>query len=217
MNVISHLLIAGNKKLTQRRALLQQVVRHALQRILPLLHSTHAVDVVFSVNPQATIPEFGIGGYTPNAHTIFISLDPKHPKFISSLKTQLPRTLAHELHHTIRWIDPGYGQTLGEALVTEGLAANFELEVFGKKPNMWDLAVRGKKLQQLYQRATRELRSSQYNHNEWFFGSERRNIPRWAGYALGFHIVQRFLSTHRQLPSDLVQTKSHKIITDAET
>lgn len=213
MKVTPHFLTAGEQKLTKHKAILKQVVHVALDRILPFLNYVNEVDIVFSVNPQATIPEFGIGGYTPNAHTIFISLDPKHSKFISSLKTELPRTLAHELHHTVRWIDPGYGQTLGEALITEGLAANFELEVFGKKPNMWDVAVRGKKLRQLQKRALREFQSSKYNHNDWFFGSERRNIPRWTGYALGYRMVQEYLRKNYQLqPSKLVATKADELL-----
>jgi uncharacterized protein YjaZ len=213
MKVIPHFLIAGEDKLAKRLPLFKQIVRLTLTRVLPLLNSSNEVDLVFSVNPQATIPEYGIGGYTPNAHNIFISLDPKHPKFISSLKIELPRTLAHELHHTIRWIDPGYGQTLGEALVTEGLAANFELEVFKGKPNMWDVAVQGKKLQQLQARATRELHSSKYNHNDWFFGSERRHIPRWTGYALGYRIVHEYLRNDPKLkPSRLVAVQASEVL-----
>lgn len=213
MKVIPHFLTAGEKKLVKHRALLEQVTRLAIKRSMPLLNSSNEVDIVFSANPQATIPEFGIGGYTPNAHTIFISLDPKHPRFISSLKAVLPRTLAHELHHTIRWIDPGYGQTLGEALVTEGLAASFELEVFGNTPNMWDVAVRGKKLRQLQARAAREIHSTTYNHNEWFFGSVRRNIPRWTGYALGYSIVNTYLQQNQRVtPSMLVRVPAKKIL-----
>ncbi len=213
MKVIPHYLTAGDKKLTRRQALLHRVVQQALARILPLLRSSQEVDIVFSVNTEATIAELGIGGYTPNAHTIYISLDPKHHKFVSSLKLALPRTLAHELHHAVRWIAPGYGQTLGQALVTEGLAANFEQEVFGKNPNIWDIAVRGKKLQQLQKRAASELHSPKYSHQEWFFGSKSRIIPRWTGYALGYRIVHEYLRKHPQLkPSRLVNIRASELL-----
>lgn len=209
MKVIYHFLFAGNKNLFYRRALLKKVLKQTAEQVSPLLHTKDEVDIVFSVNPKATIPELGIGGYTPNAHTVFIYLDPKHPKFLSSVKTVLPRTLAHELHHAVRWLKPGYGQTLGEALITEGLAAHFELEVFGGKPNMWDVAIRGQALQKSLRRARREFTSKTYNHNDWFFGSDRRKIPRWTGYALGFYLVSNYLRENPEYrPSKLVTARA---------
>jgi hypothetical protein len=45
------------------------------------------IDIVFYDNPGATIDEVGgIGGFTPNQHTIFISLNLRHPGFKNALK-----------------------------------------------------------------------------------------------------------------------------------
>lgn len=212
MNLHLHLLTAGVPSLATQQKL-RQSIHTALARIQRSLVSPHLIDIICYVNPQTTIPEIGIGGYTPNAQTIFISLDPHHPKFTPSIRVALPRTIAHELHHAVRWADPGYGQTLGEALVTEGLAAHFELEVFGGKPNLWDIAVRGQELLRLKKRAAGEMSTSRYNHNDWFFGSQKRHLPRWTGYSLGFQIVQKYLSKNRQsLPSRLVNVNASEIL-----
>lgn len=45
----------------------------------------------------------------------------------------------------------------------------------------------------LWQRAQAELHQP-YDHNAWFFGSADRQLPRWAGYALGYELVQRFFA-----------------------
>ncbi|MES0476805.1 MULTISPECIES: DUF2268 domain-containing putative Zn-dependent protease [Citrobacter freundii complex] len=42
------------------------------------------------------------------------------------------------LHHAARWQGPGYGSTLGEALVSKGLADHFSLELFGGEPELWE-------------------------------------------------------------------------------
>ena len=50
----------------------------------------------------------------------------------------------------------------------------------------------------LLERATVEFDNDSYNHAAWFFGSEALGLPRWAGYKLGFQLVQKYLNeTHR--------------------
>jgi len=47
------------------------------------------------------------------------------------------------------------------------------------------------------------------DHAEWFFGSG--DLPRWAGYTLGFDIVSGYLRRHPAL------TAADLVTTDAET
>ncbi len=163
------------------------------------------VDVVVYDNPEGAIPEIGVGGYSPNAHLIFISLDPQFPNFQQTIDEELKRTIAHELHHTLRWRDPGYGETLFEALITEGLADHFDMEVNNiDNPEPWDTALSDKQLVEIKAKAQKEFDNKNYNHNEWFFGSKEKNIPRWAGYTLGFKLVEDYLKRNpHKKPSQL--------------
>lgn len=120
------------------RRVIQAAVRRT-QSVLPL--ERQRVDMVVRYDPQSVIPEQAIGVYTPNSNLILISVDPGRGVFRRKFRLALPRTIAHELHHAVRWMNPGYGKTLGEAIVTEGLTAHFELEVFGGRPNPWDVAL----------------------------------------------------------------------------
>lgn len=100
------------------------------------------VDVVVEENPHAVIPELGISGFSPSGRLVRVSMDPLHAGFPAVLNMHLARTLAHELHHCVRWRGPGYGSTLGEALVSEGLADHFDLQVHhGSAPYHWTQAM----------------------------------------------------------------------------
>jgi hypothetical protein len=93
------------------------------------------VDICFYANPTYCIPEEGMSGYATNAGLIHIVCDPDSPRLNDPERGQrVASTVAHELHHAARNQGPGYGKTLGEALVSEGLAQAFEAEMTGVTP-----------------------------------------------------------------------------------
>ena len=170
------------------------------------------IDVVAYDNPSGTIPEFGIGGYAINANLIFVSLDPKFSGLSKSIGEQFRRTLAHEMHHCARWKGPGYGTTLLEALVTEGLGDHFDLEIYGGDPYPWDLALDKDQTERLLNKAKAEF-NKEYNHTAWFFGSKDKNILRWTGYSLGFKIVGDYLQKNPdKKPSNLYNTDAKEFL-----
>lgn len=184
-----HLMNAGGLLAGELAAELRAVAEAALTRQAARLE-LDGVDVALYVNPSWTLPETGIGGYTPTSHWLQLTLDPSNPNFADGWRVELPATLAHELHHARRWRGPGYGHRLLEALVSEGLAQHYEAEERDKPP---PYAIIPADLNALWRRAQAELDSSDYSHPAWFFGAEAASLSRWAGYALGFELVRRFL------------------------
>lgn len=169
------------------------------------------VDVVLYNNPKGVIPEVGIGGYSPNGHVMFLYLNATSSTLKRTIQEQLKKTLAHELHHCIRWRNPGYGKTLLEALVSEGLADHFDREVNGGSPQPWCTALHRKEVAAFFKRAEREYNAKDYHHQEWFFGTG--NIPRWAGYTLGYELVGTYLKKHPdQTAATLVSTPAEEFI-----
>lgn len=169
------------------------------------------VDIVFYDNPEGVIPEIGIGGYAPSPHLVLIALDPKFANFERTMKAEIERTIAHELYHCLRARGPGYGKSLLTALVSEGLADYFDLEINGGGPRLWDVALSNKQMLELGEKAKKEYQNENYNHNDWFFGSKDGTIPRWAGYTLGFKLVGEYLARNPGLkPSKLYGIKAEK-------
>lgn len=92
------------------------------------------VDVVVRDAPRFAISETGIGGRAWDSHTVFSSVDAAHVRVEGAIRFELSRLLAHELHHVARLRTVGYGRTLGEATISEGLADRFAVEAFAGEP-----------------------------------------------------------------------------------
>lgn len=156
--------------------------------LLPLL----PIDVVVKAG-KFVIPEKGHVGYAPDPGKVFVTVDPDNPALMTNSNSSLERMLVHELHHSARWDGPGYGSSLGEALVSEGLAGHFVQEVYGGPAEPWE-SVEIDKIRAHIARAARDWEASDYDHKAWFYGTGE--LPRWVGYSLGFQLVANFLDMH---------------------
>ena len=188
--VAIHLLNAGNElgnHVDALRAALEPVIASVVAR-LPL----QGVDVLVYHDPASTIPELGAGGYTPSAHRVFLPIDVhRHAADPLPFGHALRRLLAHELHHCARWAGPGYGHTLGEALVSEGLACLFESETCGGDPPFYACALSHAQAAAAAEQARASWDRTDYGHAPWFYGAQPDALPRHAGYALGYAMALR--------------------------
>lgn len=153
-------------------------------------------------NPQLVIPGIGIGGYNPDEQEVILAIDANFNDLDATLEENLIPQLAHEIHHAKRRRSVGYGNTLLQAVVSEGLADHFSIELTGVTPPPWTIALTNDELQNWIETASNSWNQS-YNHSAWFLGADP-NIPRWTGYSIGFEIVKNYLlSNPDRLPSNL--------------
>lgn len=157
------------------------------------------------------IPEIGILGRAHNSTLFSLNFDPENPNLKPSLTNgTLQRQALHEIHHCMRMAGPGYGWTLGEALVSEGLAGNFVQHLMNSPPEPWERAVDIDRLS-VHRPTVADLQSPDYNHAEWFFG--RGKFPRWLGYSMGFELVRLWRETVRpETQAQWIDTPSHEIL-----
>lgn len=118
----------GAGELREHEAAIRELLTSTLARVTAVLPLT---DLTIAVIPDASraIGGYGVGGFTPNARTVEVYVDPAFPGLAQVLEDRLPPLAAHELHHAKRWGGPGYGRTLLEAMVSEGLADHFSIEL----------------------------------------------------------------------------------------
>ncbi|KQO69147.1 hypothetical protein ASF22_18455 [Methylobacterium sp. Leaf87] len=171
-----------------------EIARRAVARVLPV----PPLDILVQRLPGEVIPETGTTGQAIRPGLFSLTIDPDNPNFAPALRDgDLRRTVAHEAHHCMRMAGPGYGWTLGEALVSEGLAGQFVSHLFNSPPEPWECAVTDEVLAaNLPDNAT--LGSNGHDHRAWFFGFGGR-YPRWLGYTLGYRIVGDWLEAGADL------------------
>lgn len=100
------------------------------------------LDILVQRLAGAVIPEIGMVGHAYRRGLFALTLDPDSLHFAIALAGgALRRQVTHEVHHCLRMAGPGYGRTLGEALVSEGLAGHFTRLLFGNPPELWERAV----------------------------------------------------------------------------
>ncbi|AXC48829.1 hypothetical protein DRW48_03200 [Paracoccus suum] len=164
-------------------------LRVAAREAVALASAVTAVpdfDLIVRGQPGAGIAEWGLGGCAPMPGVIEITIDP--PRYN---RERFVRTLIHEIHHLIRWDGPGYGHSLGEALVSEGLAGHFVVQVLGGAPDPWDMTPPSPGLSR---RAMNGWSQRDHDHAAWFFG--KGTMRRWAGYGLGHRLIAAHLERH---------------------
>lgn len=168
--------------------------RFAIERTAQFL-SLHEITLRIVDDPKKVIPGHAHAGYSHSAERISIYIDPRFPGREKLLYIELPRSVSHELHHAVRRKElPGDPESLGAALIMEGLAVSFETEVWGGEPSLWATAISLSDIQSLLPIIVDEWNSKKYDHARWFYG--KGDLPRWAGYAVGAYLVAEYLKRH---------------------
>jgi uncharacterized protein YjaZ len=175
------------------------------------------VDIVIHQIPHWPVPELGFGGSAPSRTTMFLAFDTENPAMEANLVGGLRRVVLHEAHHCLRHAGPGYGNTLGEALVSEGLASRFVMEILAGEPEPWNVALDEAELRRVAAIAEPGLDDEGYDHDRWFIGRRNaRRLPRWAGYSLGWRLVGTYLERVPDAkPSRLARVPAAEIISRA--
>lgn len=171
------------------------------------------LDIYFSHMPRATIPDEYIGGFAGSASKMEIYFDTHYPELERVIRDELKKTIAHEYHHAYRVKTIGYcWNTLGESLVSEGLADSFDHEVFNGAVPRWCRALDAEQMQTYLIKAADQLDGKDYNHFAWFHG-RTPEIPQWTGYTLGYFIIQSYLEKNLQMTAaKLVDTPPAEIL-----
>jgi len=169
-------------------------------------------DVEFRVVvfPERTIPRIGMSGVAPNKEQIYILLDPDHPKLDEAINIHIFETIPHEYHHTMRYRTVGFGESLFESLISEGLACHFAMEVCDIEAPKYCVAYSKEQLDEWIAKAEIMWFNKEFDYFDWFVG---RTKPRNIGYAIGYSLVKDYLNNHLdETPSILYSTKANQFL-----
>ena len=180
--------------------------------------------------PERAIPEYGIFGQA-HGHEgdepisrIEIALDPESPHRETAMREELRKTIRHESPHDLLYEALGVDNitTLLDKVILEGLATHYEIEGSDDEPPLYAKALTTEQIPVLLARAREEFASEDIiRRDEWLHGSDAMNIPRseeekiprWAGYALGYYLVDQYLKAHPgQKASTLYATPAEEFL-----
>ena len=163
-------------------------VRRRARRVIEL----PPIDFVVRAEHGGAIPEIGHVGNSPAPGIVYLTLDPANPALVTHMGAAFERMVTHELHHALRWDGPGYGRSLGEALVSEGLAGHFVRQLHHNPPEPWERAGTVAELMEAAALAHDAWDATDFSHADWFAG--RGAMRRWIGYALGYRLTGLWLA-----------------------
>lgn len=186
--------------LTKHGSMIQSAFDRA-STILATTINAQNVDVICIDDPDMVIPETGVGGYTPSRYISYLYIDSTSDELTED---EIFNTLCHELYHARSYDGPGYGSTLFDSVIFEGLATAFEEEMSnGESFLARDLKGR-KNTKELFAKVRAELDTKDFNHFRWFIYDESNELPRWAGYEIGFYIVGEYLKNTNKKASEII-------------
>ena len=173
--------------------------RNDLTRVLPELRAA-ARDAVAKAGAHADLPRFDLIVRARDGRVSERNASPvlSGPGLIDIVvdpqrfdQPQAVRQIVRELHRVVRREAAPHGDSLGEALVSEGLAGHFVTQVLGGRADPADLI---QPAQGTARRAMTEWSRLGFDHGEWFLG--RGKLRRGTGGALGHRLVSDYLALH---------------------
>ncbi len=172
------------------------------------------VDTIALEDKNNVIAKIGVGGYTPNRHTVYLYLDSEY----NVSKDEIYNTICHELHHAKRYEGPGFGTTLFDSLVFEGMACCYEEEILIGESYVLKTIKEFDATNELIEKNKQYFLNKQFNYHEWFIAGNA-NLPKWAGYIMGYKIVKSYLKKVNKKASELVledpsQIYEHFLVSD---
>lgn len=180
--------------LKAHEAVLRDTLNATLARVVQVLPMT-GLTITVSPNAARAIGGYGIGGFTRDGRSIDLFIDPAYPNLAAVLANRIAPMLAHEAHHAARFRGPGYGRTMLESMVSEGMADHFSVELLGVAVPPWSSALSAEETDVWLNQARPLFDSASYPHDQWFFGASA-SIPRWTGYTLGYRLIEGYKHAH---------------------
>lgn len=154
-----------------------EYAKEAFEKLSPFIKNDRQVLYIRDI-PFLAIENKYPGGHCYNAREAMISLTSWGDD-----EQQIKATINHELHHMARWHNPGYGKTLGGAILSEGIATYYEELQSGWLSPWAEAAFDDETLKA----ALEEWDNATYNHREWFFNGPH---GKWVGYAIGYKLAK---------------------------
>ncbi|MBI2499447.1 hypothetical protein HYV88_04360 [Candidatus Woesearchaeota archaeon] len=190
---------------------IKKISRDVIMSCQKYIASKLFIFVFPSFNEFAIKKMHGISGISPWRNTILISLS-----LVKNWQIALKETICHEIAHAI---SPYYNMenlSVGEGLIFDGIAEHFRETIVNGKKSPWTTAILKKEAKSILGQIKTKLNATDLSfYREVFFGTGK--YPLWAGYAIGYHLVEDYLKKHRLVDwKKIINTDPKTILKEAK-
>lgn len=194
MNRINILFTEANGNLSAKKEVIKKAIIVAEEYTFPKLKIDWDIDLLVTNRLyDIIIPEDGVGGRTITSD--FIEFAVNEEKATENLISEM---VAHELCHAARWgKNDEWASSLFDSIINEGVATYFEAE-FVKDRREKTIFIKtilertDKENENILEKLREQLDSNRYDYNTIFFNGSSE-LPRWAGYSLGYYLIKKYL------------------------
>jgi hypothetical protein len=193
---------------------LSRLVANTLDRINALLPGPATTIAVTTGSASLLIPQAGVSGDTSRGTgQVFLAFgQTAHATLTRTLDLWLPRDAAHEVNHSVRILGgTGFGTTLLQQMISEGIATAFDQVVFPGPPDPWDQAITPAQECVSWKKAEPQLGGTGL-YDLWMFGGP--GVPLWTAFTIGYHVVNDYRNHHPDVSwATLTSTSAATILT----
>lgn len=176
-----------------RAAAVDSAVRAAVEQAASILPGPPTTVCIAAVDPSWSHLRamHGVGGFTPGAGKVWLTILPQ-----DDWQDWIAYAVAHEYHHSAWMAGPREIEDLADYLVFEGRADSFARLVDPAREAPWTSALTGPEERDAWRTLKAQLGSTdaQVLQGMMFGGAD--GLPRWAGYTVGFRIVEAYRRAH---------------------
>ena len=194
MSKINLLVTTANGNLLKQEEMIEKSAARAREYAFLRLQIDWDIDMLVTNRLYGIlIPEDGVGGRTIASD--FIEFAINEEKATEGLVAEM---MVHELCHAARWgKNDEWIDSLFDGLISEGIATYFEAE-FVKEAEEKTFFIKtvsersDEENEEILGKLRDKLNSNDYDYNVIFYNGNE-DLPRWAGYSLGYYLVKRYL------------------------
>lgn len=194
MNKINALITRANGNLDSKVETIEKAVKEAKCYVFPKLKIDWDIDLLVTNRLyDIIISEDGVGGHTKTSDFIELAIDEE-----KATENLISEMVVHELCHAARWgKNDEWINSLFDGVISEGIATYFEAE-FVKDRTEKTVFIKtilkrsDEENEKILEKLCSQLDSNYYDYNTIFFNGSNE-LPRWAGYSLGYYLVRKYL------------------------
>ena len=194
MNKINVLITRANGNLDSKVEAIKKAVKEAEQYVYPKLKVDWDIDLLVTNRLyDIIIPDDGVGGRTQTSDFIEFAIDEE-----KATENLISEMVAHELCHAGRWgKNDEWANSLFDGVVSEGIATYLEAEFIKDRTEKTVfiktiLERSDEENEKILEKLRSQLDLNYYDYDTIFFNGINE-LPRWAGYSLGYYLVKKYL------------------------